>query len=220
MYHLGVGIEVFWDLDWRHQPAVFQAVFSERLLENTGSRCFHFVCPPACVDRHWKTWVPLLKELAIEGSKAFCSIFLKASIWHQSTQLPLPAPHSCTLLGETEARHGTDKSDVVCTSSLPSTKLPNGTLEQRRSAGRLPLSGPLSETSPTLPAASGGSISPFSSHPIHDQFRISLLWLFQFRMCCLRDDFLLWNGSLIMYWYIQKKKKIELQTFINMPLIW
>uniref|UniRef100_A0A4X1TNM6 Tumor necrosis factor receptor superfamily member 5 n=1 Tax=Sus scrofa TaxID=9823 RepID=A0A4X1TNM6_PIG len=33
---------------------------------------------------------------------------------------------NCTILGETEARHGTDKSDVVCSSSLPSTKPPNG----------------------------------------------------------------------------------------------
>uniref|UniRef100_A0A671FBI6 Tumor necrosis factor receptor superfamily member 5 n=1 Tax=Rhinolophus ferrumequinum TaxID=59479 RepID=A0A671FBI6_RHIFE len=33
---------------------------------------------------------------------------------------------NCTILGETEARHGTDKSDVVCSSPLPSTKLPNG----------------------------------------------------------------------------------------------
>uniref|UniRef100_A0A8D1YZP9 Tumor necrosis factor receptor superfamily member 5 n=2 Tax=Sus scrofa TaxID=9823 RepID=A0A8D1YZP9_PIG len=32
---------------------------------------------------------------------------------------------NCTILGETEARHGTDKSDVVCSSSLPSTKPPN-----------------------------------------------------------------------------------------------
>ncbi|KAM5218154.1 tumor necrosis factor receptor superfamily member 11A isoform 2-T2 [Hipposideros larvatus] len=32
---------------------------------------------------------------------------------------------NCTILGETEAHHGTDKSDVVCSSSLPSTKLPN-----------------------------------------------------------------------------------------------
>uniref|UniRef100_A0A8C9CWP2 Tumor necrosis factor receptor superfamily member 5 n=1 Tax=Phocoena sinus TaxID=42100 RepID=A0A8C9CWP2_PHOSS len=32
---------------------------------------------------------------------------------------------NCTILGETEALHGTDKSDVVC-SSLPPTKPPNG----------------------------------------------------------------------------------------------
>lgn len=32
---------------------------------------------------------------------------------------------NCTIFGETEAYHGTDKSDVVCSSSLPSTKLPN-----------------------------------------------------------------------------------------------
>ncbi|XP_049475732.1 tumor necrosis factor receptor superfamily member 11A isoform X3 [Panthera uncia] len=32
---------------------------------------------------------------------------------------------NCSVLGETEVRHGTDKSDVVCSSSLPSTKPPN-----------------------------------------------------------------------------------------------
>ncbi|XP_073069281.1 tumor necrosis factor receptor superfamily member 11A isoform X2 [Manis javanica] len=32
---------------------------------------------------------------------------------------------NCTVFGETEAHHGTDKSDVVCSSSLPSEKPPN-----------------------------------------------------------------------------------------------
>ncbi|XP_014636782.1 PREDICTED: tumor necrosis factor receptor superfamily member 11A [Ceratotherium simum simum] len=32
---------------------------------------------------------------------------------------------NCTILGKTEAHHGTDKSDVVCSSSLPSMKPPN-----------------------------------------------------------------------------------------------
>ncbi|KAK2503469.1 hypothetical protein MC885_001021 [Smutsia gigantea] len=32
---------------------------------------------------------------------------------------------NCTILGEMEARHGTDKSDVVCSSSLPSANPPN-----------------------------------------------------------------------------------------------
>ncbi|XP_045646182.1 tumor necrosis factor receptor superfamily member 11A isoform X3 [Ursus americanus] len=31
---------------------------------------------------------------------------------------------NCSILGETEVRHGTDKSDVVCSSSLPSAKPP------------------------------------------------------------------------------------------------
>uniref|UniRef100_A0A8C3W4J0 Tumor necrosis factor receptor superfamily member 5 n=1 Tax=Catagonus wagneri TaxID=51154 RepID=A0A8C3W4J0_9CETA len=33
---------------------------------------------------------------------------------------------NCTILGETEAHHGTNKSDVVCSSSLSSTEPPNG----------------------------------------------------------------------------------------------
>uniref|UniRef100_A0A8C7BA51 Tumor necrosis factor receptor superfamily member 5 n=1 Tax=Neovison vison TaxID=452646 RepID=A0A8C7BA51_NEOVI len=33
---------------------------------------------------------------------------------------------NCSVLGETEAHHGTDKSDVVCSSSLPSAKPPRG----------------------------------------------------------------------------------------------
>uniref|UniRef100_A0A5F9CYN6 Tumor necrosis factor receptor superfamily member 5 n=1 Tax=Oryctolagus cuniculus TaxID=9986 RepID=A0A5F9CYN6_RABIT len=33
---------------------------------------------------------------------------------------------NCTILGKIEERHGTEKSDVVCSSSLPSRKPPNG----------------------------------------------------------------------------------------------
>uniref|UniRef100_A0A2K6F3J7 Tumor necrosis factor receptor superfamily member 5 n=1 Tax=Propithecus coquereli TaxID=379532 RepID=A0A2K6F3J7_PROCO len=38
----------------------------------------------------------------------------------------LGAQHPCTILGKTVEHPGTDKSDVVCSSSLPSRKPPNG----------------------------------------------------------------------------------------------
>lgn len=81
--------------------------------------------------------------------------------------------HSCSILGEKEVRHGTDKSDVVCSSSLPSTKPPKGMFKQNRLVVDVLSLVSNSRFLPNYMSCLKGFISPFSSY--HIRGHLSLL---------------------------------------------